>query len=100
MAEEGTYEALSTNKGGAFTKLMEWQLSGGEGDGEEAKRATQSLRHDFGPEITEREEIEANLEGREEHGERERAEAGTDEVVGEAARPKEAVVERTKPTDR
>ena len=30
VAEQGTYEELSSDPNGAFTKLMEWQLSGGE----------------------------------------------------------------------
>jgi putative ABC transport system ATP-binding protein len=30
VAEQGSYRELSSRPGGAFTKLMEWQLSGGE----------------------------------------------------------------------
>jgi len=30
VAEQGSYRELSTRKDGAFTKLMEWQMSGGE----------------------------------------------------------------------
>ena len=30
VAEQGSYRALSNNPNGAFTKLMEWQMSGGE----------------------------------------------------------------------
>lgn len=30
VAEHGTYEELSAQPDGAFTKLMEWQMSGGE----------------------------------------------------------------------
>lgn len=30
VAEQGSYKDLSTNPNGAFTKLMEWQMSGGE----------------------------------------------------------------------
>jgi putative ABC transport system ATP-binding protein len=30
VAEQGTYKELSSRPDGAFTKLMEWQLSGGE----------------------------------------------------------------------
>lgn len=30
VAEEGTYQELASNTEGAFSKLMEWQLSGGE----------------------------------------------------------------------
>lgn len=31
VAEQGTYSELSSRPDGAFTKLMEWQMSGGEG---------------------------------------------------------------------
>lgn len=31
VVEEGTYDELSRNKDGAFSKLMEWQLSGDSG---------------------------------------------------------------------
>ncbi|EEH03712.1 ATP-dependent permease MDL1 [Histoplasma capsulatum G186AR] len=31
VAEQGTYKELSSRPDGAFTKLMEWQMSGGEG---------------------------------------------------------------------
>lgn len=30
VAEQGSYKDLSSRKDGAFTKLMEWQMSGGE----------------------------------------------------------------------
>ena len=30
VAEQGTYQELSSKKDGAFTRLMEWQMSGGE----------------------------------------------------------------------
>jgi len=30
VAEQGTYEELSSRPDGAFTRLMEWQMSGGE----------------------------------------------------------------------
>ena len=30
LAEEGTYEQLTANPDGAFNKLMEWQISGGD----------------------------------------------------------------------
>jgi putative ABC transport system ATP-binding protein len=53
VAEEGSYDQLSTNKDGAFTKLMEWQLSGeGAVDSSENKS----------PVPTEEEEIEFDLE--------------------------------------
>ncbi|CAO2654104.1 Nn.00g108370.m01.CDS01 [Neocucurbitaria sp. VM-36] len=49
VAEEGTYEELTSNPDGAFNKLMEWQLNGGETE-------TRS------PQPTELEEIERELE--------------------------------------
>lgn len=50
VAEEGTYEQLTSNPDGAFNKLMEWQLNGGETD---TRRS---------PKPTELEEIERELE--------------------------------------
>ncbi|KAJ4374987.1 ATP-binding cassette permease mdl1 [Neocucurbitaria cava] len=50
VAEEGTYEELTSNPDGAFNKLMEWQLNGGETD---TRRS---------PQPTELEEIEQELE--------------------------------------
>jgi putative ABC transport system ATP-binding protein len=52
LAEEGTYEELTNNPTGAFNKLMEWQMSGGEPDTSKIK----------GPGPTEEEEIERELE--------------------------------------
>ncbi|CAI6340739.1 unnamed protein product [Periconia digitata] len=50
VAEEGSYEELSGNPHGAFSKLMEWQMSGGEGPPQITQRPT------------EEEEIERELE--------------------------------------
>ncbi|EGS17452.1 putative ATP-binding cassette protein [Thermochaetoides thermophila DSM 1495] len=70
VAEVGTYAELSANKESAFSKLMEWQMSGGEVP---AECRTPSA----GPRIMESEEIEEELvEEEEEEGEggrRERA---------------------------
>lgn len=52
VAEEGTYEQLTNNPEGAFNKLMEWQLNGGEVDTKNVKP----------PRPTEEEEIERELE--------------------------------------
>ena len=52
VAEEGSYEALTSHPDGAFNKLMEWQLSGGETDTSIKKS----------PRPTEKEEIEEELE--------------------------------------
>lgn len=48
VAEEGTYEELTNNPDGAFNKLMEWQMNGGETDVKEVK--------------TEQEDVERELE--------------------------------------
>jgi putative ABC transport system ATP-binding protein len=54
VAEQGTFKQLSSNPDGAFTKLMEWQLSGGE-------EYTPPQQNRF-PTPTESEEIEQDLE--------------------------------------
>ncbi|ORX95045.1 P-loop containing nucleoside triphosphate hydrolase protein [Clohesyomyces aquaticus] len=54
VAEEGTYKELAANKDGAFTKLMEWQLSGGDMETREVRVPE--------PRPTEEEEIEEDLE--------------------------------------
>ena len=52
VAEEGTYQELSSNPEGAFSKLMEWQMSGGEVDDTKHSRNIP----------TEEEEIQQELE--------------------------------------
>jgi putative ABC transport system ATP-binding protein len=52
VAEEGTYEQLSSNPEGAFNKLMEWQMSGGDVPTKDVKS----------PKPTEEEEIERELD--------------------------------------
>lgn len=52
VAEEGTYEELSSRPEGAFNKLMEWQMSGGD-------VPTRDVRSS---KPTEEEEIERELE--------------------------------------
>jgi putative ABC transport system ATP-binding protein len=56
VAEEGTYEQLSNNPEGAFNKLMEWQMSGGDAPAQTVKS----------PKPTEEEEIERELEAEKE----------------------------------
>lgn len=53
VAETGTYAALSNNPNSAFSKLMEWQMSGGD---EADKRAMEPEGH-----LTEAEEISDDL---------------------------------------
>lgn len=89
VAEEGTYAELSSRSDGAFAKLMEWQMSGGESMASPKRE----------PHVTESEEIEADLEEGSEGDE------AMDEAEGTKARKGnvtsgEAVLERTKPHDR
>lgn len=60
VAEEGTYQELASNPEGAFSKLMEWQLSGGEV--EHLQRRGK---------VTETDEIEEDLERDDEREEEE-----------------------------
>ncbi|KAF2276280.1 ATP-dependent permease MDL2 [Westerdykella ornata] len=57
VAEEGTYQELANNPNGAFSKLMEWQLSGGDA-GPQIKD----------PRLTVEEELEQDLEQEDEEG--------------------------------
>ncbi|KAJ4290518.1 ATP-binding cassette permease mdl1 [Kalmusia sp. IMI 367209] len=66
VAEEGTYAELSSNPDGAFSKLMEWQLSGGE-----------ARPQAYNPRPTEEEEIEQELEEAAEEEEAERVKRKT-----------------------
>ena len=67
VAEEGSYEELSSNPDGAFSKLMEWQLSGGEAKAPQINN----------PRPTEVEEIEQELQETAEEEEAERVKRST-----------------------
>lgn len=54
VAEVGSYNDLSTDQNSAFSKLMEWQMSGGDIPAEQRQKSS--------PHITEVEEIEEDLE--------------------------------------
>lgn len=98
VAQVGTYADLSADKEGAFSKLMEWQMSGGSMP---TKKLGGPPPADPGPNVTEEERMRARLEEHDEH------EADADgEEVGEATKvrgdketPAEAVLERTKTSD-
>lgn len=62
VAEEGSYRELSANQDGAFSKLMEWQMSGDPGAG---IAPTSSRKEDYDPRPSELEEIEHDLENEE-----------------------------------
>ena len=93
VAEDGTYAQLSSNKDGAFTKLMEWQMSGGESGARTREIEAQP---------SEVEEIEHDLEG---ESDEIAAEADLEQGSREATSTKkedlteaEAVAERVKTT--
>ncbi|KAG8624870.1 hypothetical protein KVT40_006621 [Elsinoe batatas] len=71
VAETGTYRELSEKEDGAFKKLMEWQMSGGEG----GKISTR------GAKVTEEEEIAYREEEHEREAEEEEREKGEGVVV-------------------
>lgn len=86
VAETGTYNELSKKKEGAFSKLMEWQMSGNE--------AVKSRPH--GPGIGEEEEIEHDLqEGSDVEGGKEQMQEQGTKYRGEDITAGEAVAERT-----
>lgn len=62
VAEQGPYRILSANPESAFSKLMEWQMSGGDGEHE-------SIVRQANPQITERDEIEDDLARSDSEGE-------------------------------
>ena len=65
VAQQGSYDALSRQEGGAFRELMEWQMSGGEID--EGKGRGKVVSQD------DHEDIIASMA--EDHGEEEEEEA-------------------------
>ncbi|KAI9837791.1 MAG: multidrug-resistance transporter mdr2 [Sarea resinae] len=75
VAEQGTYRELSSNPDGAFSKLMEWQMSGSDVPDHPSRSA--EVR---GP-PTEREEMEQNLEEEEEGGDDVEEMKEADEVI-------------------
>lgn len=87
VAETGTYPALSSNPESAFSKLMEWQMSGGDAAD---KRAMEPEGH-----LTETEEISDDLARM---GEEDVADESEDEAVNERQDEEtktEAVLEKT-----
>lgn len=88
VAEMGSYQELSNNPDGAFTKLMEWQMSGGETDGA-AGHELGIAASGRGP-PSETEEIEHLLHSGEGEGEDEDDMQGSrvEETVTRAVEPK------------
>lgn len=94
VAEMGSYKELSSRPDGAFTKLMEWQMSGGESSDGMNKDIPISAGGRGPP--TESEEIEHMLNTGE--GDREDGPDGEDEIQGSKAEEvvTEAVEEKKK----
>ena len=99
VAQVGSYADLSADKEGAFAKLMEWQMSGG------SAPTSRKGSGETDPGLSEEEEIEARLEesdgdvGYEADVKGEEVGEGT-RVGGEKETAAEAVLERTKSSDR
>jgi len=97
VAEEGPYRELSANKDGAFSKLMEWQMSGDPGAG---IAPAWTKKEDRDPRPTELEEIEHDLENEKDEPEADAEEV--DEVTKtrqEEVTAPEAVAEKTTTKD-
>ncbi len=89
VAEQGTYKELSSKPNGAFTKLMEWQMSGGDAEERSSPAFTPSSR---GP-PSEAEEIHHGVEDGHE-GEPDTDEEGV-KVRKDSETVPEAVLEKT-----
>ena len=89
VAETGSYKDLSSRPDGAFTKLMEWQMSGGDNPREEPHEMSISASGRGLP--TEKEEIQHSLDSGEGDAEHEEEIEGSkaQEVVEEAVKPKQ-----------
>ncbi|RVX74363.1 hypothetical protein B0A52_01488 [Exophiala mesophila] len=90
VAEMGSYKELSSRPDGAFTKLMEWQMSGGEA--ERSKLNELAIDPDRAGPPSEKDAIEADLEeddGDQEEDEEERLKSSkAEEIVSGAAESK------------
>ena len=94
VAEIGTYRELSSKKDGAFKKLMEWQMSGGEAAGD--KLHSMGIDASARGPPTEKEEIqllhsgeEGEVEGEGSDAEEEVEGSKTEEAVEKAVDPKQ-----------
>ena len=58
VAEQGSYEQLSARPDGAFTKLMEWQMSGGEAQNPPTRNVQPDELYDLQKEMETEQEFE------------------------------------------
>ena len=90
VAQQGSYAELSQDRDGAFTKLMEWQMSGGETKGEP------EVTKDVEPEAKETMgEYDDVVEGLSEESEVEEDEAALKSKRGDEAGP-ESVLDKSR----
>jgi len=83
VAEQGTYKELSSKPNGAFTKLMEWQMSGGDAE----ERSTPAFSPGSRGPPSEAEELQHRL------GDRQEGEHDVDEEGLKVRKEKESVPE-------
>lgn len=94
VAQQGSYAELSQDPDGAFTRLMEWQMSGGETKGEP------EVKNDVEPEAKETlSGYEDVVEGLSEESEVEEDAAALKPKRGDEAGP-ETVLEKSQKGDR
>ncbi|KAM3081129.1 ATP-binding cassette permease mdl1 [Clarireedia jacksonii] len=86
VAETGTYTSLSNNPNSAFSKLMEWQMSGGD--------ISESAGKEGGGHLTESEEINADLDRMDEEADGEEVEEEGAKVRKQRETSAEAVLEK------
>ncbi|KAI4100046.1 MAG: hypothetical protein L6R37_005686 [Teloschistes peruensis] len=80
VAEQGSYKELSSRPDGAFTKLMEWQMSGGDAAPQQTMGGKPEEREEVMSDVEEGKERESEVEG--EEGAKVR---GENQTSGEAA---------------
>ncbi len=90
VAEQGSYHELSNNPDGAFTKLMEWQMTGSD-----MPHQQQQQQQQVPVGVKEGEALMQDVE--EGEGSVEEGEAGREDVRGEKQGGAEKVLEKTAP---
>lgn len=88
VAEMGSFKELSSRPDGAFTKLMEWQMSGGET--EKSKVSDLAINADRSGPPSEKDDIEADLEAPDEEESEEIKSSKAEETVSQVVEPKKS----------
>ena len=96
VAEQGSYQELSSKPDGAFTKLMEWQMSGSDMPGTSSQpQQRQQVPGDTEPEVKEGEELMRDVE--EGEGAVVEGEGRGEKVRGEKQGSAEKLLEKAEP---